>query len=113
MLSVKRSLENPVLLPDRDQSWESEATFNGSAVQDKGKVHLLYRAESSPQLCADVIINVSSIGHTVSADGIHFSNRRQLIKPEYEWEKYGCEDPRVVKFGDTFYIFYTALSRHP
>ncbi len=113
MLSVKRSSENPVLLPDRDQSWESEATFNGCAVQEEGQTHLLYRAESSPQLCVDVTIKVSSIGHAVSRDGVHFFKRRQLIKPEYEWEKYGCEDPRVVKFGDKFYIFYTALSQYP
>lgn len=113
MLSVRRSEENPILLPDRDQSWEAEATFNGCAVHEHGETHLLYRAESSPQLCADVTIRVSSIGHAVSQDGIHFTKRRQLIRPEYEWERYGCEDPRVVKYGDTFYIFYTALSEYP
>ena len=39
--------------------------------------------------------------------------REQLIKPEYDWEKFGCEDPRITKFGDKYFIFYTALSRYP
>ena len=28
------------------------------------------------------------------------------LHPEEVW---GCEDPRVTKIGDTYYIFYTAL----
>jgi beta-1,2-mannobiose phosphorylase / 1,2-beta-oligomannan phosphorylase len=34
-----------------------------------------------------------------------------LIKPEYKYERYGCEDPRISKLGDTYYILYTSLSR--
>ncbi|MFH0755332.1 MAG: hypothetical protein V1910_01550 [bacterium] len=44
---------------------------------------------------------------------MHFSERKQLIAPEYEWEKYGCEDPKITKIENKFYIFYTALSNYP
>jgi len=33
---------------------------------------------------------------------------RTLIKPEYEWECIGCEDARISKIGDTYYIPYVA-----
>jgi predicted GH43/DUF377 family glycosyl hydrolase len=58
-------------------------------------------------------MGVSTIGHALSDDGIHFKYRRQFIKPEYDWEQFGCEDPRVTKLGSKFYIFYTALSVCP
>ena len=56
---------------------------------------------------------LSTIGYASSSDGIHFKNRRQFIKPEYDWEKFGCEDPRVTKMNGKCYIFYTALSTFP
>jgi predicted GH43/DUF377 family glycosyl hydrolase len=58
-------------------------------------------------------LRISSIGYTESIDGHHFEDRRQLIAPAFEWEKFGCEDPRVTKIGNTYYIFYTALSTFP
>ena len=36
-----------------------------------------------------------------------------MIIPEKSWERFGCEDPRVTKLGDKYYIFYTALSEYP
>lgn len=113
MFTVKRSPENPILLPDRDQSWEAGAVFNGTPIRDGKTIHFLYRAESSPELCNGVTLSLSTIGHAQSVDGVHFTNRRQLIRPEYDWEKFGCEDPRVTKYGDTYYIFYTALGQYP
>jgi beta-1,2-mannobiose phosphorylase / 1,2-beta-oligomannan phosphorylase len=110
---IKRSPENPVLLPNRDNAWEAEATFNGSVVQSGGVYHIVYRAVSKPQDVGNVHMEVSSIGHARSRDGVHFSRHTQLIKPEYEWEKYGCEDPRVTKMGSTYFIFYTALGTFP
>lgn len=32
-----------------------------------------------------------------------------LIAPSEPFDAFGCEDPRVVKLGDTFYITYTAI----
>ena len=105
MFSFKRSEENPILVPSVENEWESKAVFNGCPVAHGHKIHFLYRAVSST--------DTSSIGCATSNDGIHFSNRRQLIEPEHEWERFGCEDPRVTKLGGSYFIFYTALSQFP
>lgn len=108
-----RCPENPILLPNRGESWESEAVFNGSAVKSGRGVHLLYRAMSAPTDVGNAMLEISSIGHAVSSDGVHFRERRLLIKPEYSWEKYGCEDPRVTRLDGVYYVFYTALASYP
>jgi predicted GH43/DUF377 family glycosyl hydrolase len=113
MIRFKRSDENPVLIPDPDNNWEGEATFNGCPVKHKGKIYLLYRAESSALSNGGPHRNVSSIGCASSSDGIHFKDRYQLIRPEEEWEQFGCEDPRVTGLDGKYYIFYTALSKYP
>jgi len=110
----KRSFENPVLVPESDLPWELEGAFNGSAIREKGKTRLLYRAQSLPLLHEDGSwLSMSSIGEAESTDGIHFKKHRKFIEPEFEWERYGCEDPRVTKCDGKYYIFYTALSEFP
>ncbi len=74
---------------------------------------MLYRALSVDQLYQGIRLKLSTVGYCFSGDGVHFKRRRQLIVPEHEWEKYGCEDPRVTKIDGKFYIFYTALSNWP
>jgi predicted GH43/DUF377 family glycosyl hydrolase len=110
MADVKRSSENPILIPESSVSWESEAAFNPSVVEYDGRVHMLYRAVSAKQNMNGSEIEISSIGHTSGKDGIHFGERKQLIAPHEPWEKLGCEDPRVTAFDGKFYIFYTAVS---
>lgn len=105
MFEFLRYSKNPILSPEISHDWESKMTFNGSPAFDGKKTHFVYRAVSGA--------GVSTIGYASSRDGHTFTGRRQLIKPEFEWEKYGCEDPRITKFGDTYYIFYTALSKFP
>ena len=105
MFEFERSEENPILVPNSKIFWESDAVFNGCPVVDKNKIHFLYRAMSATKS--------SSIGYATSKDGVHFKNRRQFIRPDYEWEKFGCEDPRVTKLDGKYYVFYTALSTHP
>jgi predicted GH43/DUF377 family glycosyl hydrolase len=61
----------------------------------------------------DASRRISSIGYAESNDGLHFANRRQLIRPEFDWERFGCEDPRVTKLDGKYYVFYTALSQYP
>jgi len=113
MIEFKRSSENPVLLPNPDEDWEADAVFNGCPALMRGKVVLLYRAESLPLTIGDTGRRVSSIGCASSKDGLHFDNRRQLIRPEHDWERDGCEDPRVTKLEGKYFIFYTALSQYP
>jgi predicted GH43/DUF377 family glycosyl hydrolase len=113
MFVAKRSTHNPLLKPTGDHAWESFATFNWCPIQDKSKVHCVYRAESEEKYVHGHNLRVSTVGYAQSKGGRYFEERSQLIFPEYEWEKLGCEDPRVTKIGDTYYIFYTALSTFP
>src|SRR3989338_454494 len=110
---AKRSEENPILVPDSKSAWEAEAVFNGCPAKVGKNFHLLYRAQSLPIFVSGNTLSMSSIGCASGNDGVHFKNRRQFIKPEQEWERFGCEDPRVTRFNGKYYIFYTALSRFP
>ncbi len=113
MVTTKRSKENPLFYPTKDNTWEAEAAFNGSLVKDGPTYTMVYRALSVEQLFGDKRLKVSSIGAAESRDGVHFRKRRQLIVPKEPWEKYGCEDPRITKFEGKYYIFYTALGNWP
>lgn len=114
MIKAKRYQKNPILTPQEEKNWEAVSTFNGSVVKEKDKYHLVYRAISSPQCYfAKDNIELSSIGYATSKDGITFENRKLFITPEYNWEQFGCEDPRITKLDDKYYIFYTALSDYP
>ncbi len=113
MLTLKRSLDNPILKPNQNNLWESEAAFNGCVLKDKNIFHMVYRAVSSPQPVDGTTLNLSTIGYTNSKNGISFSDRFQLIRPEKDYEKSGCEDPRITRFEGKYYIFYTALSHYP
>ncbi len=112
---VKRSDKNPILKPKRIHSWETEAVFNGCPVKKGNTIYLIYRALSLPRYhrVAKIKLMVSDISIAESKDGIEFHNRKRFIISEEPWERFGCEDPRVTKFGDKYYIFYTALSAWP
>ncbi len=107
MIELKRSEENPILSPNEDIEWESKAVFNPGAVLEDGKVYLLYRA------IGEYNTYISRIGLAISFDGVHFErkNKNPAIEPEDDYDKWACEDPRVTKIGDTFYITYVALSQ--
>jgi predicted GH43/DUF377 family glycosyl hydrolase len=113
MYNLKRIDENPILAPNPDSIWESEAAFNASVVKGMFKTRMVYRAISTRVPWHGQDLNVSTVGYADSSDGIHFQNRRQLIYPEHDWEEFGCEDPRVTHINGKYYVFYTALSGYP
>jgi predicted GH43/DUF377 family glycosyl hydrolase len=92
--------QNPILRPQGD-GWESASVYNPAAVVKDGKVVLLYRAH------ADDI--VSHVGLATSDDGIHFERHPEpVMSPSEDYEKHGCEDPRVTEVDGTYYMTYTA-----
>jgi predicted GH43/DUF377 family glycosyl hydrolase len=112
MFVVKRSEENPLLMPDGDHYWEKSATFNLCPIKSGNTIYGLYRAISA----VDKMQNphqLSVIGIGKSKDGIHFTDRNHFILPKEEWDSFGCEDPRVTYFEGLYYIFYTAISKYP
>ncbi len=112
MYVVKRSQQNPILIPDRNHYWEASATFNMSIIKKGKTFYGIYRALSAvDKLRKPEQISIIGIGK--SKDGLHFEDRMPFIEPEEPWEKFGCEDPRVTYFEGQYYIFYTALSVYP
>ncbi|MDO8620143.1 MAG: hypothetical protein Q7R64_02235 [bacterium] len=112
MFTIRRSHHNPILIPNREHYWESFATFNPSPVKRGRSAYVLYRAISAP----DVLTTPSQrsiIGRAESLDGKLYDKHKSFIEPKEEWEKFGCEDPRVTHFEGLYYTFYTALSRYP
>lgn len=113
MVKFNRSEKNPILGPNKKNSWEMKAAFNPSIVFNGKKYYILYRAISDVQERQGVELEISSIGCAEGNTYDSFKNRHQLVKPEFYWEAFGCEDPRVTKIDDKYYIFYTALSTYP
>ena len=95
---------DPIISPQGD-GWEAAGTFNPAVVLHHGKFVMLYRAQDKN--------GTSRLGYAESSDGIHFSRRSQpVLSPEAAYEKDGgVEDPRLVKFGDTFYLTYTGYNK--
>ncbi len=114
MFNVKRIEENPILSPKEDHPWEALASFNGSpVVGDDGSTYLVYRAMSHPDLLDEKHLSISVVGRAVSKDGVHFSARHPFIVPEHDFERFGCEDPRITKLDGKYYTFYTGISEYP
>jgi beta-1,2-mannobiose phosphorylase / 1,2-beta-oligomannan phosphorylase len=113
MATLIRIPENPILKPNPEHEWEHDGAFNGCVAFANGTYHMVYRALSSVKENNGIHMQVSSIGYAKSDDGVHFKDHQLLIAPVEDWEKYGCEDPRITYLDGKFYIFYTALSVYP
>ena len=100
----RRVSTTPVIAP-RGESWESAGTFNPAAIMHDGKVVMLYRAQDKQ--------GTSRLGYAESADGIHFHRRADpVLSPTEPYENDGgVEDPRLVQFGDTYYLTYTGYNK--
>lgn len=106
MIAVRHS-GNPLLVPT-DNWWETSAVFNCAVAEKHGTVHMLYRAVGMD--------NISRFGYAWSSDGLSFE---RLNIPVYEppggdeFERLGCEDPRITEIDGTFYVVYTGASIYP
>ncbi len=119
-MKLKRYESNPILKPDDFKDWDVGAVFNcGVTVTENGEIVMLFRAVPTgyrKDPSGNGYINyISSIGSAVSRDGYSFSiDKKAVITPREEWDKYGCEDPRITRFRDngkdSYLITYTALS---
>jgi len=120
--AIQKHHQNPILSPISDHIWESQAVFNAAAVYEDGKVHLIYRAVGNA--------GVSMLGYAASSDGITIDERHRhpIYVPRQPFEGSpaenaspypspyvsghswgGCEDPRLARVGDRFYLTYVAF----
>src|SRR5437773_2024347 len=99
-----RAANEPILSP-QGSTWESAGTFNPAVVFHNSKFVMLYRAQDAS--------GTSRLGYAESTDGLHFIRRHDpVLSPEADYEKDGgVEDPRLQKFGDTYYLTYTGYNK--
>ena len=95
---------NPILTPG--SGFEAKAVYNPAVIVAGGVFHMLYRAESGDGC-------TGRIGLAHSNDGVNFTRHpRPVIEPEYDFEAVGCEDPRITREGNTFYLTYVGRDRN-
>lgn len=114
-MRLARYAGNPVLRRNPEQAWEAGSVLNGTVLRgEDGVIRMLYRATNDVKFATGGRY-VSSIGYAESTDGIHFERRAEpLISPDLPFEEgLGCEDPRVVRLGDEYFIYYTAVRGTP
>ncbi|HEY4762285.1 MAG TPA: glycoside hydrolase family 130 protein [Candidatus Sulfotelmatobacter sp.] len=102
-------LSDAPLMAPRGNGWEAAGTFNPAVVVQKtaggDKIVMLYRAQDK--------LGTSRLGYAESTDGIHFTRREHpVLSPAEKYEKDGgVEDPRLVQFGNTYYLTYTGYNK--
>jgi len=94
---------NPILVADKGSAWRDVKVYNCAIHKDSSNIYqMLFRAVGYDW--------ISRIGYAESSDGIHFKvDQSAVLKPWYTWEVKGCEDPRIVKIDDNFWVSYTAF----
>jgi len=99
----KRLSSRPIIAP-RGSGFQSAGTFNPAVVMKGNEFVMLYRAQNHH--------GTSTLGYATSRDGIHFERRsKPVFGPEAPYEKGGgCEDPRLQRFGKTWYMTYTGYN---
>lgn len=89
-----------IILSPTENDFENNGVFNPGVYQDGDTIHILYRAE---QYGDHFTIGYAKIS------GLHKKVERwdhPLIIPEFDYEKEGVKDAKIVKIEDTYYITY-------
>lgn len=89
-----------LILTKRNLDFEIEGVLNPAVIADSGNIHIIYRAVAHG--------NHSTLGYCRLSGPLTVAERydQPIIVPEYRNEKYGVEDPRIVKIDGTFYLSY-------
>lgn len=91
-----------IILSPTDKEFENTSVFNPGIYQEGNTIHILYRAVQEG--------NYSTIGYAKMEGPLKVTERKEqpVINRDFDYEKHGVEDPRIVKIEDTYYITYTA-----
>ena len=105
LLKLTKVETNPIIEPRPGLDWEADGTFNPAAVAVERTTHILYRAVDHNR--------VSRLGYARSngEGGLSFRPSAPVLEGTFDWEEFGCEDPRVSLIDGAFYVTYTAFSR--
>ena len=72
-----------------------------------GEYHIFFL---TPDNNKDKKANYHSWGHVRSKNLIHWKEDKIAIKPDKEYDKYGCWNGSVVVKNDIPYLFYTGIN---
>ena len=99
MITVEK---HGIILSPTEREFESNGVLNPGIYQDGNTVHILYRAVQDG--------NLSTIGYAKTEGPFKIVERQEqpIITRDFDYEKHGVEDARIVKIEDTYYITYTA-----
>lgn len=99
MVSIKRE---GIILKSTDLEFENQAVMNPACIRVGNEVHMFYRAVRQG--------NYSSIGYCRLDGPLNVVKRAKtpILFPEFDYEKHGIEDPRIVFIDGTYYLFYMA-----
>jgi predicted GH43/DUF377 family glycosyl hydrolase len=102
MKSMIKIIREGLLLSPTENSFENNGVLNPGIYQDGKQVHIFYRAVENG--------NFSTIGYAKTQGPLQITERKEeaLISRDFDYEKHGVEDARIVKIGDTYYLTYTA-----
>lgn len=111
-MKLKKYSGNPIISPNPNNKWESLVTTNPGAWYDEEtkEVKLLYRAAGNDKE------HLIHLGLATSKNGYDFErvSDQPVLSPSVDGYDAGCiEDPRIVKFGDYYFITYACRSTFP
>lgn len=102
-MKLKKYSNNPILSPNLNNNWESLVVCNPAIWYENEKFHLFYRAAGND------LEHKIHIGLALSDDGFNFVRYQDtpILSPEeLGFDAGSVEDPRIVKFGETYYMTY-------
>ncbi|SDD88825.1 Predicted glycosyl hydrolase, GH43/DUF377 family [Pricia antarctica] len=102
-INTKISIEKlGVILSPSKLGFENNGVLNPGIFQEGEQVHIFYRAVEDG--------NFSTIGYAKSNGPSEIVERLKhpLMTRDFDYEKHGVEDPRIVKIDDLYYLTYTA-----
>lgn len=101
MIPIKKE---GVVLEHTNLEFENQAVLNPGCIKVGNKVHMFYRAVKKG--------NFSSVGYC-KLDGplkVIKRSKKPVLFSEFDYEKHGIEDPRIVLLDGIYYLFYMAYN---
>ena len=106
-MRINKYKNNPILKPNTKNQWEELCVLNPACVYvpEEDMFYMVYRAAGNDKT------HIIHLGLATSKDGINFtrcSDKPLLSGDPNGLDAGGCEDPRLVKLGDYFYLTYAS-----
>lgn len=111
-MKLSKYEKNPILSKNPENYWENLCVLNPAVwYEEKDKTfYMLYRAAGDDEK------HYIYLGLATSKDGYNFKREsdKPVLSPDFNGADGGCvEDPRLVKFGDFYFVTYASRPYPP